>query len=122
MNNFIKQKKYLQMISQVEHEKARKRKLEREMFYPELFVEPDAWYTHSIKDHRGKEYTMRLLNREGERNDSYNIEFNGDRVYFNKFGNLVLNQTRKPLYLGFYNAMMFFAKQFPRVSGRHNGR
>jgi hypothetical protein len=60
--------------------------------------------------------TLRLLNREGKRNDSYNIEVNGDRVYFNKKGNLVLNQTRWPLILGFYESMLFWAKQFHRIS------
>lgn len=118
MNKFIKQKKYLQMISQRQHDAASRRKLDIEMFYPEPFIEPEVWYTHRIKDHHGKEYTMRLLNREGKRNDSYHVEFNGDRVYFNKFGSLVLNQTRWPLVLGFYNAMMFFAKQFPKIRGR----
>jgi hypothetical protein len=120
MHKFIKQKKYLQLISQIEHEAARRRKLDRKMYYPEILIEPEAWYTHSIEDSFGKVYTMRLLNRPGERNDSYFVEFNGDRVYFNRFGNMVLNQTRVPLILGFYNSMMFFAKQFPKISGRHD--
>ena len=119
MNKFIKQKKYLQVISNREHEAKARQRLEREIHYPEPFDGPDVWYTHTIKDHLGKEYTMRLLNREGKRNDSYHVEFNGDRVYFNKFGNLVLNQTRWPLILGFYNSMMFFAKQFTKI-GRHD--
>lgn len=118
MNKFIKQKNHLQIISKRELEAKEQQRLEREMFYPEPFIEPDVWYTHTIKDHYGKEYTMRLLNREGKRNDSYHVEFNGSKVYFNKFGSLVLNQTRWPLILGFYNSMMFFAKQFPKIRGR----
>jgi hypothetical protein len=120
MNTFIKQKKYLQAISKRQHEAARRRKLDIEIFYPEPFDEPNVWYTHIIKDHHNKEHIMRLLNRKGKRNDSYYVEWDGDRVYFNKFGNLVLNQTRWPLILGFHNALLFLSKQFPKISGRHD--
>lgn len=120
MNKFIKQKKYLQAISKRQLEVKERQRLERKVYYPEEFIEPDVWYIHTIKDHHGKEHTMRLLNREGKRNDSYHVEFNGNKVYFNKLGNLVLNQTRWPLILGFYNSMMFFAKQFPKISGRRD--
>jgi len=118
MNNFIKQKKHLQRISQVKLNAARRRKLDIEMHYPELLVEPDVWYTHPVIDHHGNKVTMRLLNRPGKRCDSYFIEFQGSQVYFNRFGNMVLNQTRWPLILGFYDSLMFFAKQFTKISGK----
>lgn len=89
------------------------------MFYPEGFEEPNIWYTHETINWLGKKMTMTLLNRQGKRNDSYNIAVNGVQIYFNKKGKLVLNETRWPLTLGFSDAMRFWAKQFPRISKTH---
>ena len=88
-----------------------------EIFYPDIIDEPDVWYENTLKDRFGKEHTMRLLNRKGGRNDSYIVEYMGNIVYVNKFGNLVLNITRQPLVLGLAEAMRFMAKQFPRIGG-----
>ena len=52
MNKFVKQKKYLQMISKRQLEAKERQRLEREVYYSEEFIEPDVWYTHIIEDHR----------------------------------------------------------------------
>jgi hypothetical protein len=120
MTQYTKKFNYLQRLSKRQLEAADRARLEREIYYPELFVEPDVWYENTLKDRFGKEHTMRLLNREGERNDSYIVEYMGHIVYVNRFGRLVLNETRKPLVLGLSESMRFMAKQFPRISRRHD--
>jgi hypothetical protein len=89
--------------------------MEREVYYPESFKAPEIWYTHTTEDWKGNKKVLTLLDRQGERNDSYHIAVNGHRVYYNKFGKLVLNETRWPLILGFSDAMRFWAKQYPRI-------
>ncbi len=116
MRKYYKNNNWLQLLSKVQLAKQIALKLEREVLYPEYFKEPEIWYTHTTKDWKGNEHTLALLNRQGKRNDSYNIAFDGVQVYFNRFGSLVLNETRYPLVLGFSDAMRFMAKQFPRIS------
>lgn len=91
----------------------------REMFYPEAFEEPDIWYIHETTDWLGRKMTMTLLNRQGKRNDSYNIAVNGVQLYYNRKDKLVFNETPWPLILGISDAMRFWAVQFPRISRRN---
>jgi hypothetical protein len=120
MDKYNKKFNYLQRLSKRQLEAADRARMSREIYYPELFIEPDIWYTNTLSDSFGKQHIMRLLNREGKRNDSYIVEYMGHVVYVNRFGNLVLNETRQPLILGLAEAMRFMAKQFPRISGRHD--
>ena len=117
MHVFHKNNNWLQQLSKRQLQAALTLKLEREVSYPEYFEEPEVWYTHTTKNWKGNECTLTLLNRQGKRNDSYHIAVDGIQVYFNKSGKLVLNQTRWPLVLGLSDAMRFWAKQFPRISG-----
>ncbi len=114
MNKFVKKKKWLQQLSKVQLKAAIRQKLEREIFYSEYFEEPEIWFSVTVENHNGEKHTMKLLNRQGKRNDSFHIALDDIPVYYNKFDNLVLNQTRSPLILGFSDAMRFMAKQFKR--------
>ena len=114
MNKFAKKKKWLQQLSKIQLEAAIRQKLEREIFYPEYFKEPEIWFSVTVENHNGEKHTMKLLNRQGKRNDSFHIAFDNIPIYYNRSGNLVLNQTRAPLILGFSDALRFMAKQFKR--------
>jgi hypothetical protein len=116
MRQFYKNNNWLQRLSKVQLARKEEERLENKVLYPEYFKEPDVWYTHTTKDWRGNKLILTLLNRQGERNDSYNIAVNGIQIYFNKKGKLVMNETRWPLVLGFSDSMRFWAKQFIRIS------
>jgi len=120
MTGYMKKFKWLQQLSKVKIDAAIRHKLEYDVYYPDPFTEPDEWYKITVENHLGEKKVLTLLNRKGKRNDSYYLAMEGIQIFFNRFGNLVLNQTRWPLIMGFSDAMRFMAKQFPKISGRHN--
>ena len=120
MTYYHNNKKYLQALSKRQLEAAERQRMAREVYYPEAFDEPEVWYTVTVESFTGEKVTMKLLNREGKRRDSYHIEVNGSQVYWNKAGKLVINATRLPLVIGISDAFRFLAKHFPRISGKHD--
>jgi hypothetical protein len=106
---YYKNFKYLQRISLVKLEAARRHKLEREVHYPPCKVEVSGDIRTTIN---GEEHTLSLIHRG--RADSFYIAFDGVRLYFNRAGNLVVNPTRWPLILGLSDTHRFMGKQIIR--------
>ena len=109
MTNYNKKFKYLQLISKVKLEAALRAKLEREVYYPPERIEVSGEISTTIND---KKHTVSLIWRG--RADSFYIAFDGCRLYYNRFGNLVFNVTRWPLTLGLSDAHRFLGKQIIR--------
>ena len=110
MTNYNKKFNYLQRISKVKLEAALRAKLEREIIYPPEKVPVEFEIKTSCND--GEEHTLSLIYKG--KADSFYIAFDGCRLYYNRLGNLVLNQTRWPLILGLSDAHRFLAKQIIR--------
>ena len=109
MRNYNKKFKYLQLISKVKLEAALRAKLEREVYYPPERVEVSGEISTTLN---GEKHTVSLIYR-GQA-DSFYIAFDGCRLYYNRFGNLVFNVTPRPLILGLSDAHRFLGKQIIR--------
>lgn len=101
--------KYLQRISIIKLKAAQRAKLEREVIYPPDKVEVSGEIRTTVN---GEEHILSLIYRG--RADSFYIAFDGIRLYFNRGGHLVMNQTRWPLILGLSDAHRFMGKQIIR--------
>lgn len=107
--NYYKNFKYLQRISLVKLEAAKRAKMEREVYYPPDKVEVLGEIKTTIN---GEEHILSLIHYG--RADSFLIAFDGIRLYYNKIGKLVLNATSRPLILGLSDAHRFMGKQIVR--------
>jgi hypothetical protein len=106
---YYKNFKYLQRISLVKLEAAKRAKLEREVHYPPEKIEVSGEIKTTIN---GEEHILSLIYYG--RSDSFLIAFDGIRLYYNKVGKLVLNVTSRPLILGLSDAHRFMGKQIIR--------
>ena len=104
-----KHREYLQRLSKVQLEAADRQRMEREVYYPPDKIEVSGRIETTIND---ETYTLGLI--DYGRADSFYIAFKGHQIYYNRAGNLVLNQTREPLKLGLSDAHRFLAKQVIR--------
>lgn len=109
MNNYNKKFKYLQLISKVKLEAARRAKLDQEVHYPPERVKVGGEISTTVN---GETHTLSLIYRG--RADSFYIAFDECRLYYNRFGKLVFNVTRWPLILGMSDAHRFLGKQIIR--------
>jgi hypothetical protein len=109
MNSYSRKFNYMQRISKVKLEAAQRSKLEREIFYPPDKIKVSGEISTIIN---GKTHTVSLIYKG--RADSFYIAFDGCRLYYNRQGNLVFNETRCPLVLGLSDAHRFLGKQIVR--------
>jgi hypothetical protein len=110
MTGYNKKFNYLQRISKVKLKAALRAKLEHEVYYPPDKVKVE--FKIKTTCNNGEEHTLLLIYKG--RADSFYIAFDGCRLYYNRFGNLVFNQTRWPLILGLSDAHRFMGKQIIR--------
>lgn len=110
MANYNKKFNYMQRISKVKLKAALGAKLEREVYYPPAKVPVEFEIKTTCSG--GEEHTLSLIYKG--RADSFYIAFDGVQLYYNRFGNLVFNQTRWPLILGLSDAHRFMGKQIIR--------
>lgn len=108
-SNKTKHREYLQRLSKKQLEAAYRQRMEREIYYPLEKIEVSGEIKTTIND---KAYILSLIYYG--RADSFYIAFEGHRIYYNRTGKLVLNQTREPLKLGLSDAHRFLAKQVIR--------
>ena len=71
----------------------------------------------TIKDHdfNGEEYHFELLYYKYGRSDQYMIRVNSKKLYYNRHGRIVLNQTAKPVIMGLHAAHKLAMSKFHRI-------
>lgn len=109
MTNYNKNFKYLQRISLVKLEAAKRAKLEREAFYSPEKVPVSGTIETTINE---TSHSLSLIYK-GQA-DSFYIAFDGVQLFYNRRGKLVLNSTPYPLILGLSDAHRFMGKQIVR--------
>jgi hypothetical protein len=70
-----------------------------------------------MKDHDfgGKEYHFELLYYKYGRADQYLVRVNGKKLYYNRRGKIVLNQTARPVIMGLHSVHKLAMSKFHRV-------